>query len=40
MSELLLFNAKWEIIFSYDMARTTYIRWNDHAIRFVLDQHA
>ena len=39
-SEWLLFNAKWEQFFSYIMARTSYIQWNDDDVRFVLDQHA
>jgi hypothetical protein len=39
VSEWLLYNAKW-VIFSYIMTRTSYIRWNDNDIRFVLDRHA
>jgi hypothetical protein len=29
-----------QLFFSYIMARTSYIQWNDHDVRFVLDQHA
>jgi hypothetical protein len=29
-----------EQFFSYIMARTSYIQWNDDDARFVLDQHA
>ena len=29
-----------EQYFSYTMTRTSYIRWGDNDIRFVLDQHA
>ena len=39
LSELLLFNAILAI-FSNTMARTSYIRWDDNDLRFVLDQHA
>ena len=38
-SEWLLFNAKWNI-FSYIMARTIWIRWDDKHVDIVLDQHA
>jgi hypothetical protein len=27
-------------LFSYIMARISYIRWDDNDVRFVLDQHA
>ena len=36
-SERLLFNVKWAI-FSYIIARISYIQWDDNVIRFVLDQ--
>jgi len=29
-----------EQFFSYIMARTSFIQWNDVDVRFVLDQHA
>jgi len=29
-----------EQLFSYILARTSYIQWNDGDVRFVLDQHA
>ena len=32
--------VKNESFFSYIMARTSYILWNDGDVRFVLDQHA
>ena len=38
MSDWLLFNHKWAI-YSHIMARTSYIRWNDNDVYFVLDQH-
>jgi hypothetical protein len=28
-----------EKLFSYIMAKTSYIQWDDHDVRFVLDQH-
>ena len=39
VSEWLLFNAKLEQFFSYTMAKTSCIRWNDNDVYFVLDQH-
>ena len=36
VGEWLLFNA---IFFSNVMARTSYIRWDEDDVRFVLDQH-
>jgi hypothetical protein len=38
-SDWLVFNAKWAI-FSYIMARTSYIQWDDIDDVFVQDQHA
>jgi hypothetical protein len=29
-----------ELYFSYIMARTSYVRWDDNHVRFVLEQHA
>ena len=40
LNQWVVFNAQLEICFSYIMARTIYIRWDDNDARFVLDQHA
>ena len=39
MGEWLLFNANDQFL-SYIMERTSYIRWDDNHVPFVLDQHA
>ena len=40
LSERLLFKAKWAIFFIYIMTRTSYIQWDDSAVRFILDQQS
>ena len=41
ISECLLFNAKRTFLFSYIMARTSYIRWDENdEVRFAQDQHS